>query len=796
MRFSLKKINQILKTKLSVDEVAKLCNRLGFEIEETYQISNLVSQFLVVGKIVEIKKHPQADRLNVCQVMIKPNVTTQIVCGASNVALNKNVIVALPGAELDHITIKKSVIREVESNGMMCSLSEIGVDKKSLSEQLVEGIHLFECPESDLGKNALEFLGLNDYFLELDILADRSDMNNSFNVARELAAVLKIDFAIENCFSAIEADFKNNNKIVIKDEVCFSFSNLFIKDYQKQDSPWWLVRYLIGIKIKSVNLLVDLANYVANLTGNPIDIYDAKKINNHDLEIIKNNQNQEIKLVNILKEKNISNKVVIKNSDQIIALAGSINGQNYAINDNSSALMITSASYDNITMRSYQKEFNNLNLNLNHHIKGTNWTTNKASLELFAKLLKEISKTTLVSNANVANNKKVVTKTIKLPLVKLNSFLGYETDWKDPFSHLARLGFISKLTQAIYEVEIPAYRIDVTLDVNLIAELIRTLDYDKIKTLAPINKEAPTYPQARYYWERNLMKLLQNNNIYNCRSYSLVSEEEYQDYNIFNFKNPIKIKDPLSNLHSVMRWSILPSLLKTLEYNANNYRSDINLFEISSIHYNGREITRHLSIVVNGNLVNSQVFKDLNITNDFFAVKGLIDTIIKTTRNNKISYVALTDNPHFHPGTSALIKVEDCVIGVIGKPHPQHYSKFSPLIVTIDLTKLYNLNKSIQAPTINKLANINRDISFVVAEDITAAQIVAVAQTAPIENLIKVEVSDVYVDDALKANSQKVLSIKYWLKQTDNSYTKEELEKHMEAIILVVCKELNGILRK
>ncbi len=796
MRFSLSKINQLLATNLTLEKASNAFNQLGFEVEETYHLSSIVSDKLVVGKIISITKHPNASRLNICQVKINQDQIQQIICGAPNVKLDANVIVALPGAKLPKLTIKISEIRGVESAGMLCSLSEIGISSANLGAEQQDGIFLFECADKFLGNSALAHLELDAAFIELAILADRSDMHCLFNVGLELGASLNKPLLLPTFKKVPLAAFKNPTTIKIKTPDYYAYSNVIIDNYQALPSPWWLVKYLIGINIKSVDLITDLANYVNNLTGNPIDILDAHKVNNFDLEIINDPKNYQLDLSNQLLAHQFSNKVVLKNHSDILAIGASINNLAFMHDAKSTKLLISSSSYSNLIARQYIKSFNNLNNNLNQHAKGTNAATIADSLSLFINLLSQISPTITISNIVGIKPKIAKPKTFKISIAKLNSFLGYSQDWTDAITHLERLGFNIKLTNNNLSISAPQYRQDIELDVNLIAEFIRMLNYDTIKVLAPIGNEENTYPDARYLWEQQLMRLLSGQNIYNTKTYSLVSETNLADFDIFNYQNPIRIKDPLSSSHQVMRLSLIRSLLNILEYNANNYAKDVNLFEISNVYYGDRQATRHLSLVINGDLVKSSLFNDLSLSNNFYTAKGLVNAIIATQGIEQVSYQPLTNHPHFHPGTSAVILINQQVIGYLGKPHPNFYNKFSPIIISLDLDALFELRKPIYIAAVSKLAQIERDISFVVHADLLAGELINLIKATPDVAIADVTIFDFYQDETLKNQHQKVLSVKYWITQTTTTYNKKDLEIILHKIVDYVTNNIPAQIRE
>ncbi len=795
MRFSLSKINQLLNTKLTLSEATSAFNRLGFEVEDTYQLSPVISDTLVVGKIIKIEKHANAERLNVCQVTIGNEVIKQIICGAPNVKLNANVIVALAGTDLGEVIIKISEIRGIKSEGMLCSLSELGIDPKVIADSQESGIFLFQAPDSRLGSSALEYLGFNDQFIELAILNDRSDMHSLFNVATELGATLnkklhKISFA-----KPLVATFANTTKVTIKHPDYYAYSNLIINDYHQIDSPWWLVQYLMGINVKPQNLLTDLANYVNNLTSNPIDILDADKITDFNLKIVKENKEQQLDLEYNLLNKTFSKKVVLRNKEKTLAIGSSINNLAFVCDENSHKLLISSSSYSNLIARQYIKEFNNLVPNLNQHAKGSNPVSIPESLALFSNLLAEIVNDIKVSDIKTFNYQENNLRKFRLSIKKLDDYLGYKQDWSEAIQHLTRLGFDIKRADPYFIITIPSYRRDIELDVNLIAEFIRTLNYDNIRTIAPISNEEPTYPNARFHWEQELTQLLKAQNCFNTKTYSLVHNDHHNDFDIFNYQNPIKIKDPLSSSHETLRLSLIGSLFSALEYNANNYRKDINLFEISNVFYNNRKWTRQLGLVINGDIASSPLFDKLSLSNDFYVVKGLVDSIIKTLGIEDVSYQPLVDHPHFHPGTSAKIVINKQVVGCIGKAHPQFYNKFNAMIVILDLDLLFKNKKAIYIKNLSKLANVARDLSFVVPTSLNADQLIAAFKATPKVTFADVEIFDIYVDDKLKSQQKKVLSVKYWIKQKTKTLTKNGLEKIMDNIIKHVTNSLDAKIR-
>ena len=750
---------------LSVEEIANGLTFAGIEVEEIKYFGQGTN--LVIGQIIECEKHPDSDHLHVLKVNLGDKYgVEQIVCGAPNARKGLKIIVARVGAKLPKIEIKKGIIRGVESNGMCCSLLELGVDPKYLKEEQINGIEELDNNAPIGEENVLGYLGLDDVILNLNILANRPDLLSVFNVVKELGAIFSREINLPE-FKSLET-FKTDLKVGSETEKCLQFSGKEIKGIVVKDSPQFIKNALESMGIRSINNIVDIGNYVMLMTGQPLHMYDADKLDEIALCAKSDYEGDFI----ALDEKNYHiNKgdIVICSNNKIMCLGGVMGSKKCAVDEKSTHLIIESASFDGASIRRTSNRLGLASESSSRFIKGTNHFQSKYVIDMASNLIKQYCEGKQFSNQIDYLNEKLEPKIIKTTVDKINNRLGTSFTNEEIKNTLLRLHFdvdMDEIGNLI--VKVPLYRLDVTCDADLSEEVIRLLGYNNVKSELPVldvKVGALSLEQERL---KNIREFLLDNGLDECLTYSLVSEKEVKLFNLLNDEEPYVLLNPLTDEHDHFRTHILHSLLKVANYNVSRQAKSLSLFEVSHVQSKTSR-QDHLAIVLLGNELSRG---NMNKTPyDFYHMKGIVEGIFESLgiENSRYKFERLSTHlDELHPGKSAGIYFQNKLIGVMGELHPLKIDEYdlgkNPVVVLeMKLDELLSSKVSItKMKPIPKFPSVSRDLAFVIKKDIDVKDIIKTIRVTGKGIVNNAEIFDVYEGNHIDKDKKSVaISITY-----------------------------------
>ena len=775
--------------------LAEMITRIGLEVEGMHELAH--GDQLVVGYVKECQPHPDSDHLNVCQVEVKPGVVTQIVCGAPNVSAGQKVIVALPGCNLgEGFKIKEGKIRGEVSNGMICSIAELGLDARLLKEEDKAGIHVLD-EEAPLGEEALSYLGLKDYILDIGLTPNRSDCMAMTSLAYEVAAVLnrKVKLPEVKKYDELDSDIR----VIVETDLCPFFGAKLIKGVKTKESPQWLKNHLLASGIKPINNIVDISNYVMLETGQPIHMYDYDKMKEKSF-VIKTGFHQKAVLLDEKEYELLPEDIIVSTDQGIGCVAGVMGGNDTKIDDNTRNIVIEVATFDGATLRNTARRMNLLTDASQHYIKGALNTANSFHvLDRCADLLvqeadaREIYKT-------VSTDLNVTEKIVSVSQDKINGLLGMSIALNEIQDIFDRLSFSYTLKESTFEVVVPTYRNDITMAADLIEEVARMYGYDNIPSTLPLMEMTRGNLTPKQSNERFIRDVLVDLGLHETLTYTLTSPSTVNDFNLFHpLDEQVKLMSPLGEERSVTRKSVIPSLLQVINYNQSHASKDVCLFEISNT-YAKDEITT-LSIACHG-VYHSVPWAGIHRNVDFYLVKGFVETLFKKLciEESRYSLVRVeADNKNFHPGRSGYIKMGKQIIGVIGQIHPLMAKKYDikgeTVVAELNLSTLLNLKtKALKVTSIPQYPSVNRDIALVMDTDIQTYDVVRSIQKAGKKLVSKAEIFDVYEGEHIEEGKK---SVAITLTFQDPTKTLEDtiINDVMENILAVVKSEYNAHLR-
>lgn len=734
----------------SMDEIATSVTNAGFEVEDIVPLSQGTN--LVIGEVLTCKDHPDSDHLHITTVNTGDQVRP-IVCGAPNVAAGQKVIVALPGAKLPGGEIKSGKIRGEVSDGMICSLAELGVDKHTLSEAQLSGIEVLDQDAPVGYTDPLGYLGYDDTVLDIGLTPNRADCQAAWNMASETAAILNIPCQLPEVADAanIASDVPTQLKIVSETEKCPHFYGKVVNSVTIKPSPKWMQELLRASGMNSINNVVDISNIVMLETGQPMHFYDKNALPHQEITV-KDNLDTDYTTLDGETYHLQANDVVITSNGQPIGIGGVMGGNDSKVEDNTQGIIIECASFDHVSIRNTARR---LNLNTESSIryqKGIEPLAAKKAIDRAVDLLIQYADAKDFEQTVEFGSDHYEEKTITCTVEQLNHRLGTDFAKEEIIDVFARLNLEPTVEGTTITVKVPSTRQDLEGMADLSEEVIRMIGYDRLPSTLPVMEmtEGKLNPQQRQ--RRFIQTFLCENGLQDAITYTLVSSAKKENA-IFSTGDALELPTPLSEERRYLRTSILPSLLESAAYNHSRGNKGVNMFEISEL-TSTQGVIEHLAIVLTG-AMNENRWLKTSTPADFYTLKGLVETILERSgiSENRLFFKPnQKDTTHFHPGRSAEVYIGKDLIGLMGEIHPLYANEVGlkhAVMAELDLDQILNTKKSkIRFTPVSKYPAVYRDLAFVVEKDLPASKIVEVIKRSGKlgkESIVKnVDVFDVY----------------------------------------------------
>ena len=771
--------------KVDFKEYADEMLKLGNEYESIYPLVNASN--LVVGKIIECNLHPKSDHLHLCKVDIGSEVL-DIVCGAPNARVGIKVIVAVNGATLGDITIKPTKILDYESNGMLCSKAELGIDKKYLTEEDINGIcELGE--EAKLGEDAIKYLELDDDVIDFELTANRADELSMLGLAYESAVITGEKVNLPDLkYKSEKEKVEDNHELKVNTKEVFTFLVKRVNDIKIMDSPLFMKNRLMACGIRSINNVVDISNYVMLETGQPLHFYDADKIG----KIIeaRNAKNGE-KIVTLDKEERIleSSDIVITNGKSPVALAGVMGGLDTEIDENTKNVLIECAIFNPANIRKTSKKLLRSEASIRYE-KGLDVNRCYMAIERSVKLLQEYACGKVLSGMLEYNTLDRNDKIVKVTLDKINSVLGYNLTTKEVEEVFKKLNFKVEVKNNEFIVTVPTRRLDISISEDLIEEVSRVYGVTNIESTLPNFESTPSKHSNRDRIIRNKMVSLGLNEVI---TYSLINVKD-----VFKFTNDefglIKVLDPLSEERVVLRHSMITSHLDVYNYNKARNIKDISIFEISKCFssINGEYIEESkLCSLLSGTYING-LNKEYY---DFYTVKGIVEELLDYLGyGNRYSFEVKSFPEEMHPTKSAYINVSGKIVGMFGQIHPL-VSKDEIYVIEINLDTLFDIKTGrLKIKDFSKFPGISKDVAFMLDKNVTNEEVISTIKASGGKMLSKVSVFDYYEGNKIDED-KKSIAYNLYFESNEKTLSDEEINPYFDKIIESVCSKHKAVLR-
>ena len=782
MQFSENWLRSYVKTSLDSDALNHVMIMAGLDVDDSHPLGASFSH-VVVGEIVAVKKHPDADRLQVCDVNIGDK-TLQIVCGASNARQDIKVACALVGAKLPSIDIKEAKVRGVESFGMLCSLKELGLAEEA------DGILELNLDLKN-GTDLRIALDLNDQITTLKLTPNRSDCLSVWGVAREVAAISTSSLSpIAYEVNPIKQSEKKN-VVVEEKSACPRYCGRIIKNVDNTKLlPDWMTSRLERSNIKSISPIVDITNYVLLEIGQPLHAFDHDKLQG-DVVIRFAKPEESIHLLNDTKIKLSKKDLVIADNSGAIAFAGVMGDMPSSVTDSTQSIFLESAFFDPIVIAGKARAYNLSTDSSYRFERGVDFANTRHALERATSLIieycgGEAGEITEVLNALPKRNE------IHLRLKKLNAILGIEVPSQDVERIFMQLGFEVNKTIEGFKVTPPSYRFDIAIEEDLIEEVVRLYGYDKIPSHHPVSHQAMLPTSGTYH--RSLKEALTSRGFYEVVTYSFIEDEI--EKSLHGNSSPIQLQNPIASQMSTMRSSLWGSHLEVLTYNLNRQVSRLNIFEIAQTFHGAKKDfveTEVISGLSYGSFMPEQ-WADKIRDIDFYDIKAHVEALTSkslTFKRSDKTPLAL------HPGQSAEVFLEGQSIGWVGKLHPKWQQHFSlpkaPFIFELKIEKLLE-DKAFKYEEISKFLPVRRDIAVVVDDSVEVDSILDAVYKAKIPFLNRIALFDLYQGKGIAENKKSVAFL-ILMQDTSKTLVDSEADSSVSKIVELLEKQFGATLR-
>lgn len=770
-------------------ELAVKITKAGVNIEQV--ITKRIDK-LVIGEVVECTNHPDSDHLHICQVNIG-STTTQIVCGASNVRKGIKVIVALPGCVLPgNFEIKPGKIRGQESNGMICALFELGIEEKT-EENYSKGIAEIKT-ELSPGTDANIYLGLDDVVYELDVHKHRNnDCYYHIGFAYEIACIInkKVTLPISE-YKEIKENIKDYMDITVETDKCPYYTARMVKDVTIGQSPEFIRKRLISAGMRPINNVVDISNYVMLEYGQPLHFFDKNKLGNK-IVVRDAKEGENITTLDGISRTLKSSDIVITDGDKPVCIAGVMGGENTDVDTTTKDILIESAIFDAVSIR---YTASNLNLKSEASIrygKGLNYEYTDEALNRACYLLEKYAGAKILKGVIKHDKVDKSDKIVTFKTEEINNLLGITLTDTDVQTELGRLDFPYENKKDVFVVTIPKRRLDIDPNINDIAEEIgRLYGYHNLVSTLPVvpSKRGVYVGDVRI--RKLISKRLRTLGLNETKTYTLTSSEMSQRFNYDN-KEHVILPNPMSLDKSVVRTSLLPSLINVYEYNKARNVEDIMLYEISKIYDKNYIEESKVAILMKGNYLTNN-WQGIKIKCDFYLIKGIVENLLDYLGFKNRYTFEKNEVTDLHPGACAIIKLDREPIGIIGRIHPS-IKKDDIYVAELSMTKLYEKTiKPLKFKEASKYPEVKKDLAFVVKKDVTALDIMNQIKKSGGRLLTNIDIFDVYVGENVGAD-EKSIAFSLTFSDSNRTLDDEEVTRIFEKIITEVENKLQAKLR-
>lgn len=784
-------LKDYVEINVSPKELGDKLTLTGSQLEELVIQGDTIDK-VVTGKITQIVKHPDAEKLSICQVNIGSE-EIQIVTAATNMKEQDIVPVALHGSTLaDGSKIKKGKLRGEVSNGMFCSEEELGI----AGDEPVHGLMILPA-DTVLGADIKDVLGLNKAILDFEITSNRPDCLSIVGMARETAAALRTTYKMPNLEYKVSnsANIADELKVEIKDELCSRFIARGIKNVKIKSSPGWMQERLLEAGIRPINNLVDITNFVMLEIGQPMHAYDKREITTNKIVVERAKAEEKFTTLDEVERVLDDTMLCIKDSDTTIGLAGIMGGLNSEIKEDTTEVIFECANFDGTNIRVNSKKLNLRSEASSRFEKDIDPNLAEIAINRACSLICELEAGDVMEGTIDLYPKKKEAGKVIVDSKWVNSFLGTDISKEEMKRCLDSVDLFTEIDGDNLVVTASTFRVDIAIREDIAEEIARIYGYDIIPTtiFSVSTDREPRYRKG--VLDNRVVMLATGSGLNQSISYSFVSPKVFDKINLpedSELRNVVKIKNPLGEDYSVMRTSTLPSMMESLGRNYSRNNSYVRLFEMGKVYIKNEEENK---LPTEKNILTIGMYGDC----DYLDLKGAVENIVEGLGIKNSKYERESENVSYHPGKTAKLVIGKNVVGTLGEVHlavSENYGLDVPCFVAeLNLDSLYessNMDKKYKP--LPKFPAVTRDIALLVEDGVLVQEIDETIRKAGGNLVEKVELFDIYKGKQIPEGKK---SIAYAIAYRDENKTlkDEDVNKVHEKILRSLEYKLGATLR-
>lgn len=806
MKISTQWLSQYVKLPENADKVAARETVTGIEVTDVIKPDEGLKK-IVVGKTLSVEAHPNSDHLHVCMVDIGEEKPIQIVCGAPNVAKDELVIVALRGSRIaGNEKIKRGKLRGVESDGMLCALQEIGFPESVVPDAYKNGIYVFPNYKNiKVGDSVYSYLGMDDEIMDWDITPNRADTLGMRGAAWEAAAMYDEKPHFEHPdFDEVDekaADVFSNN--VEDDSLTPTYRNRVVRNIKVQPSPLWMQIRLWNNGIKPINNVVDITNYVMLDYGQPMHAYDLDKLGSKRLSVRSAEKGEKIKALNGQKYELTDKDLVVTNDAKPVAIAGIIGGEDTKVTSDTTDVVLEAADFDPVTIRKSAQAHNLRTEASIRFEKGIDISATEEALDAAAGLLKDLASGDVLAGQVVASQANLDPIIVKVTADRINHALGTKISEAGIIDIFSRLGFKTDKSGDVLTVTVPLRRWDISIPADLVEEVGRIYGYDKLPSTLPTGPQTQGGYTPKQKFLRNAKDVVRDMGYDEAISYALTTKDKAAAFAPTD-QELTKVAWPMTIDHEYLRLSLISGLLDDISYNHDHHENNVALFEqgrvfpkedVKTVRPNEVEM---IAGAVTGN-VQAKDWETKERQADFYDVKGDVEELISGfNKKMPVSFEATSDMEQMHPGQTALIKVENKVIGFVGAIHPNYAKKLGindTYVFELNLDKIWALPNNLDIyHELPKYPSIERDIAILVPDSIENAALEDAIEKNAGKYLVSLRLFDVYSGKGIK-DGYKSMAYNLVFQNPNATLTDKEVNEHFDKVVAALKDEFGAEIR-
>ncbi len=772
----------------------------GSKVETIEQKGNNIKN-VVVGKILEIKKHPDADHLVVTKVDVGTEIL-QIVTGADNIKEQDIVPIAKDGSELPGgIKIKKGKLRGIDSCGMMCSVGELGLEVSDYPNQIEHGIMILNKDlEKQLGQNIVKVLNLEEDIIDFEITPNRPDCLSIEGLGREVAVSLNKEFKnprenIDKLQVENKSQLEGLKVDITAPDLCYRYIARIVKNVKIGPSPEWMVRRLKACGVRSINNIVDITNYVMLEMGQPMHAFDINSIEGKHITVRRANNGEKITTLDEVERTLDENDLVISDAKKAVAIAGVMGGLNSEIEKNTDTVVFESAVFYGGNVRKTAKKVGLRTESSSRFEKGLSSENALRAINRAVELVEILGAGEVVEGKIDVYPTKQKINEIELNVEKINSLLGTSLNKQEMIDILEKLEIKVQNNKAIA----PYFRMDLEFLADIAEEVLRFYGYDKLGTTLINSDTTLGIRNKEQKIESQIKQILVSSGLSEIYTYGFVSQKELEQSNISKElrKSAITIQNPLNEDYKLMRPTTIPSMMQILATNANKKNQNVKLFDISRNYKNMNKEVENGEVPLQENILTIGMYGD---DIDFYVLKGILENVLESISVNRYDIEKEVENESYHPGRCANIKVGIDTVATLGEVHPEVLQNYSiekrAYLAEVNITKLVKYSRVNKKHTeIPKFPAVERDIAMLVDETVEVGQIEKIIIKKGKKILENLKLFDIYRDEKLGENKKSV-AYSLMFRDKNKTLSDEEVNTIMKSIIEELQKVLGAELRK